>query len=168
MKDVKLYVPMWPTQSGSHIYGCANYGGYNACDSTWISFRAKPKNPSEYEFATRFSVWPNIGLYVWFDGDGTVQLEFRAHDVFSADETLLDAMLKTVKWANKRLATVSVGKVKDIGITLFAVLTALKVEGTIVYRPGVRVDEIRPLQDVLTVITADVMDRFRRIERKSA
>lgn len=163
----EILIPMWPNKSSpsDKIGTGPRYSDLGSCDSFWIPFRARPVGEG-YEFADCCSVWQEIGIYVWMSADYGISLEIKAYSIHSADIRRLELLLKTVKWAHKRLDGMAKTTPENVAFQLVEICRRLGIKRCIQYR-GMARDEFVPVAEILQVIAAEIATSYGRL-RKAA
>lgn len=169
MKNTELLIPTWPNhQTSSDKIGAADFGNCEFDhDSIWVNLRAKPTNDA-YEGAYQFRAWQDIGMYLWISARYTMCLEFKAHEVHSADESELKTLCKNIKWVNTRLKDLGEITIENLPERLSWVCSRLGIRRTIKYQRGVYKDEFGPVQDAIDLIVSEVHRRLNRMPGKRA
>lgn len=172
MSITELMVPFWPqAKTPTEQLGQRDYGNSGlSCDSMWMGFRALPKPGVDvYEHSQTFRVWQDIGLNMWINNNRYMLLEFRAHEVFSADLNDLDILVHRLKWAQKKLEPFAKDVTLDnLPVRLAGLFAAMGITERIEYRPMVHNDTRGSAELVIITAVTEMVRRWHRIPKREA
>lgn len=128
----KLVLAVWPNESNiNSFFGTRDYGLTSDCDSFWLQLRVE-QNQNEGDYRLREAA-RCVGLWVWFAGKDSVNVEVRAHDIHSASEAQLANILALVRKLGKKVPPRQHGW--SLELYLSECLKALGIRKWVEYRP---------------------------------
>lgn len=171
MSKRELLIPTWPeAYATAQKIGAADYGSACGSDSMWVHLRSKPAEGSdEYEHSDAHRVWQDISLYLYVSKDGRCCIELRAHELHSGDVRYLELLLKTLKWALKRLPTDgNFFDISELPFRLASVCTALGIKRTVEYHGINTKNTYADITKALALINAEALRRYNRMQGVAA
>lgn len=101
-KRPEIVLATWAGRTGAEFFGDRRYSNSLSCDSMWLSLRVV--DDDSYTAYKLRSAVSSIGLWVWWSTDSdSISVEFKAHDVFSANVSELEAIVSELRRLNKRV-----------------------------------------------------------------
>lgn len=168
MKNTEILIPTWPQSTGCDRIGAQDFGnsGFDH-DGFWVPLRARPIGDG-YDGAYEYRVWQDISMYVWVSARYSMHIEFKAHDVHSADERELMMLCKRIKWINSRIKDLGDVTVDNLPYRLMYICKQLGIKRTIKYVPYVHTDDFGDVEEAIAAIVSEVKRRLDRMPRKDA
>jgi hypothetical protein len=169
MKNIEIFIPTWPDAHDlTRKIGTADYGRTSgiSVESFKIAFRAQPSTEAfvpEYHYRC----WQDIGMTIFVQSDGGVSVCLRVQDVYSADVSQLEQLLKTLKWAVKRQELLALGaglKLDSLPFYLMNLCTVLGIHRTVQYHGPAMPDTYAPVSCALELIVAESKRRWERLQ----
>lgn len=168
MKNFKLLIPMWPSKKSlsDKIGAGSRYKDFTGTDSFYIPFRAI--NPESYPNSLTYRDWNDIGILVFMSLDSGITLQINAHNVRSADTAYLEILLKTLKWANKKISSLQLKNIKleNLPFVLVDFVNALGIKECVQYKPFEK-DNFVPVSEVLSIINTEIHNSFKSLKKST-
>lgn len=168
MKTTELLIPVWPHHaSTSEKLGMGQrYHDFSGSDSLNLSFRARP-NGDVYEGADKYRVWSDIMLRIWISVEYGMSVDFLASNVSYANERYVEALLKAMKWANKRIEGMPKLTQENSPFWFMDFCKRLGIKRSIQYIRNSNEDVFTPVEEALAILVQEIATTSSRL-RKAA
>lgn len=160
-KRPEIVLATWPNKVGAECFGDRRYPKVfpdESYDSMWLSFRVVDDDSfTAYRMRDAIS---NIGLWVfWHNDRDDISVEFKAHEVHSANVQELQTIISELQRLQKRVPARLHGQ--SYADYVFATLQAAGIKRVVEYRGiGVK-DQHSPLSSVRRELTDEIVSRSK-------
>lgn len=157
-KRPEIVLATWAGRSGAEFFGDRRHPAISACDSMWLSLRVV--DDDSYAAYTLRQAIGDIGLWIWWSTDSdSISVEFKAHEVHSANVAELERIVSELRRLNKRIPP----RLHAEGYSSYVcrVLQAAGLKRRVEYHgTGVK-DQHHPLQSCFRALTEEITSRSK-------
>lgn len=166
MKTTEILIPVWPhhTSTSDKLGMGQRYHDFDSSDSINLSFRAIPKGVDTYPFGDKFKVWTDIRLRIWLSYDYGMSADFLA-DTSYANERYIELLLKTMKWANKRIEGMPKLTPESAPFWFMEFCKRLGIKRSVQYTRGSSEDTYTPVEEALAVLVQEIATTNSRLKK---